>query len=139
MPAEQIVKATDDVGLLVVGSRGFDPLIPEWLGPVTTRALRHSHCNTLTIREVDVDLGRREHAISVLAADYRAAKALLDDDRAEEALALIQSAAERAPANATIQETLAIALERVGRDVEARGRREIAATIRRRITSDQSG
>ena len=138
VPAEQIVKATDDVGLLVVGSRGFDPLIPEWLGPVTTRALRHSHCNTLTIREVDVDLGRREHAISVLAADYRAAKALLDDDRAEEALALIQSAAERAPANATIQETLAIALERVGHD-EARGRREIAATIRRRITSDQSG
>ena len=138
VPAERIVDATADVGLLVVGSRGFDPLIPDWLGPVTSRALQHSRCNTLAIREVDQDLGRRERAISTLAHDYRVARELLDDDRAEEALPLIESAAERAPANATIQEAFAIALDRVGRRVEARGRHEIAAMIRERIRSDVS-
>lgn len=133
VPAEQIVDATDDAGLLVIGSRGFDPLIPEWLGPVTARALRRSRCSTLTIREVDVDLSRREHAIASIADDYRTARELLDDDRAAEALPLLESAAERAPANADIQEALAVALDRVGRQVEARGRREIAAMIRKRI------
>lgn len=133
VPAEQIVDATDDAGLLVIGSRGFDPLIPEWLGPVTARALRRSRCSTLTIREVDIDLTRREHAIASLADDYRAAWQLLDDDRATEAVALMESAAERAPANPEIQEALAVALDRVGRQVEARGRREIAAMIRKRI------
>lgn len=135
VPAERIVDAGDDAGLLVIGSRGFDPLIPEWLGPVTSRALRYSRCSTLTIREVDVDLGRREHAISSLADDYQAARQLLDDDRAVEALPLIESAAERAPGNATIQAAFAVALDRVGRHVEARGRREIAAMIRKRIGS----
>lgn len=133
VPAERIVDAADDAGLLVVGSRGFDPLIRDWLGPVTTRALRYSRCSALTLREVDVDLNEREHAISTLANDYQAAWALIEDDRAEEALPLIESAAERAPANATIQEAFAIALDRVGRNVEARGRREIAAMIRKRI------
>jgi nucleotide-binding universal stress UspA family protein len=135
VPAERIVDAADDAGLLVIGSRGFDPLIPEWLGPVTSRALRYCRCSTLTIREVDVDLSRREHAIASLADDYQAAWRLLDDDRGAEALPLIESAAERAPANAAIQEAFAVALERVGRQVEARGRREIAAMIRTRIGS----
>lgn len=132
-PAERILDAADEAGLLVIGSRGFDPLIPEWLGPVTSRALRYSRCGMLTVREVDVDLGRRELAIASLAHDYRAARELLDDDRAAEALPIIEGAAERAPANAAIQEAFAIALERVGRAVEARGRREIAAIIRARI------
>lgn len=132
-PAEEIVDASDDAGLLVVGSRGFDPLIPDWLGPVTTRALRHGHCSVLAVREVDEDLGRRERAIASLAHDYRTARRMLDLDRAAEALPLLESAASRAPANATIQEAFALALERVGRRVEARGRREIAATIRKRI------
>lgn len=135
-PAEQIVDAADDAGLLVIGSRGFDPMIPDWLGPVTARALRYSRCSMLTVREVDVDLARREHAIASLAHDYQVARRLLDvDNAAEKALPLLESAAERAPGNATIQEALAIALERVGRPVEARGRREIAAIIRKRIGS----
>lgn len=135
-PAERIVDAADDAGLLVIGSRGFDPLVPDWLGPVTSRALRASRCSVLTVREVDADLGRREHAIASLVRDYRAARELLDLDRAAEALPIIERAAERAPANAAIQETLARALERVGRAVEARGRREIAAVIRREIDAD---
>jgi len=132
-PAEEIVDATGDAGLLVVGSRGFDPLIPEWLGPVTSRALRSGQCNTLTVREVDVDLRRREHAIAGLAYEYQTAKELLDEDRAAEAFPILESIAERAPANATIQEAYARALDRLDRGVEARGRREIAAIIRRRI------
>ncbi len=133
VPAERIVDASDEAGLLVVGSRGFDPLVPEWLGPVTTRALRSSRCSVLAIREVDVDLDRREHAIGEIADAYRAARQLIEDDRAAEALPLIELAAERAPVNATIQETYAIALENVGREVEARGRHEIAEMIRNRI------
>ncbi|MGE0790858.1 MAG: universal stress protein [Sandaracinaceae bacterium] len=132
-PVVRIVDAAKDAGLLVVGSRGLDPLIPEWLGPVTARALRYSPCSTLTVREVDVDLSRRERAIASLADDYKEAWRLLDDNRAVEALPLLASAAERALANAEIQEAYAIALDRVGRSVEARGRREIAAMIRNRI------
>ncbi|MCB9592372.1 MAG: universal stress protein [Sandaracinaceae bacterium] len=134
-PAERIVDAGDEAGLLVIGSRGFDPLIPDWLGPVTSRALRYSRCSMLTVREVDLDLTRREHAIASLAHDYQAARRLLDLDGAAEALPILESAAERAPANAAIQEAFALALERVGRHVEARGRREIAAMIRTRIGS----
>jgi hypothetical protein len=137
VPAERIVDAADDAGLLVVGSRGFDPLIPDWLGPVTSRTLRYSHCSALTIREVDGDLKRRERAISSLADAHRDAWQLMDDGHAVEALPLIESAAERAPANATIQETFAVALEKVGRHVEARGRREIAKMIRKHIDSHE--
>jgi len=133
VPAERIVEASNQAGLLVVGSRGYDPLVPAWLGPVTTRALRSSRCSVLAIREVDVDLEQRERAIGDVADAYRAARELIEDDRAAEALPLIEMAAERAPVNATIQETYAIALKKVGREVEARGRHEIAEMIRSRI------
>lgn len=133
VPAERIVEASNEAGLLVVGSRGFDPLVPKWLGPVTTRALRSSRCSVLAIREVDVDLEGRQRAIGDVADAYRVARELIEDDRAAEALPLIEMAAERAPINATIQETYAIALEKVGRKVEARGRHEIAEMIRARI------
>lgn len=132
-PAERIVDAAGDAGTVVVGSRGFDPLVPEWLGPVTTRALRHGPCHLLAIREVDVDFERRSAAVGQLADAYAAAWRLIQDDQAAEALPLIESAAERAPANATIQEAYAIALEKVGRAVEARGRHEVAEMIRTRI------
>lgn len=132
-PAEEIVDASHDAGLLVVGSRGFDPLVPEWLGPVTTRALRHGASSVLAIREVDVDLERRQAAIAGLADAHDAAQRLIADDRAAEAIALIEGAAERAPTNAAIQETYAVALERVGRAVEARARHELAEMIRTRI------
>ena len=87
----------------------------------------------LAIREVDVDLEARQRAIGDVADAYRVARELIEDDRAAEALPLIEMAAERAPINATIQETYAIALEKVGRKVEARGRHEIAEMIRARI------
>ena len=132
-PADQIVDAAGGAGLLVVGSRGFDPLVPEWLGPVTTRALRHSPRNVLTVREVDIDLERRQSAVAKLADAHDAARALIADGRAADAFAMIESTAERAPINASIQETYAIVLEKVGRAVEARGRHEIAEMIRTRI------
>lgn len=132
-PAERIVDAADDAGLLVIGSRGLDPLVLEWLDPVTTRALRHSQHSVMTVREVDVDLERRESAVESLADAYHAAWQLIEDDRAAEALPLIESAAQRAPFNATIQETYAIVLEKVGREVEARARHEISQMIRIRI------
>lgn len=135
-PAECIVESAEDAGLVVVGSRGFDPLAPAWLGPVTTRTLRYSSCNALTIREVDVGLKRRENAIAKLADDYEAAWELMNEDREAEALPILESAAQRAPANATIQEAFAIVLDRMGRHVEARGRREIAEMIRKRIDAD---
>jgi nucleotide-binding universal stress UspA family protein len=133
VPAERIVDAAADAGLLVVGSRGFDVFAPEWLGPVTTRALRSSRASVLTVREVDIDLERRLRAINEIADAFRIAREFIADDRATEALPFIESAAERAPLNAAIQETYAIALERVGSDVKGRGRREIAKLIRTQI------
>ena len=132
-PAEQIVEATDDVALLVIASRGYDPVVRHWLGPVTARALRHSHCSTLTIRHLGEGHEERVRAITRLADLYQQARKLLEDDVGDSALPRLESLAEQAPTNAVIQEAFAIALERAGRSVEATSRHELAALIRERI------
>lgn len=132
-PAERIIDAADDAGMLVIGSRGFNPLVPESLDAVTARALRHSRCSILAVREVHVDLEANEAEIARLADACHATWQLIEDNRAVEALPLIESAAQRAPFNATIQEAYAIVLEKVGRDVEARSRHELSRMIRARI------
>jgi nucleotide-binding universal stress UspA family protein len=131
--AERIVDAGDEAGLLVIASCGYDPLVRDWLGPVTARALRHSVCSALMIRHVGEGHDERERAITRLADLHNRAKELLADGRREEALPLLERAAEQAPANATIQETFATALEGVGRSVEATSRHELAALIRDRL------
>jgi len=132
-PAERIIDAADDAGMLVIGSRGFNPLVPQLLDAVTTRALRHSHCSILAVREVHVDLEANEAEIARLADACRVTWQLIEDGRAAEALDFIEPAAQRAPFNATIQEAYAIVLERVGREVEARSRHELSQMIRTRI------
>ncbi len=132
-PAERIIDAADDAGMLVIGSRGFNPLVPESRYQVTTRALRHSQCSILAVREVHVDLEASEAEIARLADACRVTWQLIEDDRAAEALPFIEPAAQRAPLNATIQEAYAIVLEKVGREVEARARRELSQMIRSRI------
>jgi nucleotide-binding universal stress UspA family protein len=132
-PAERIVDAADDAGMLVIGSPGFHPLVPESLDQVTTRALRHSQCSILAVREVDVDLEASEAEIARLADACRVTWQLIEDDRAVEALPFIERAAQRAPFNATIQEAYAIVLEKVGREVEARARHELSQMIRARL------
>ncbi len=132
-PAERIVDAADDAGMLVIGSRAFAPLVPEWLDPVTTRALRHSHCSILAVREVHVDLEASEGEIARLADACRVTWQLIEDDRAVEALPFIEPAAQRAPFNATIQEAYAIVLQKVDREVEAQARHELSQMIRARI------
>jgi nucleotide-binding universal stress UspA family protein len=132
-PAERIVDAADDAGMLVIGSRGFNPLVPELLDQVTTRALRHSQCSILAVREVHVDLEASEAEIARLSDACRVTWQLIEDGRAVEALPFIEPAAQRAPLNATIQETYAIVLEKMGREVEARSRHELSQMIRTRI------
>ena len=132
-PAERILDAADEAGMLVIGSRGFNPLVPEALDVVTTRALRHSQCSILAVREVHVDLEAGEAEIARLADACRVTWQLIEDGRAAEALPLIERAAQRAPFNATIQEAYAIVLEKVGQEVEARSRHEISKMIRTRI------
>jgi hypothetical protein len=127
------VDAADDAGMLVIGSRGFNPLVPAWLDPVTTRALRHSRCSILSVREVHADLEANEAEIVRLADACRLTWQLIEDNRAAEALPYIEPAAQRAPLNATIQEAYAIVLEKVGREVEARSRHELSQMIRARI------
>jgi nucleotide-binding universal stress UspA family protein len=132
-PAERIVDAADDAGMLVIGSWGFNRLVPESLDPVTTRALRHSQCSILTVREVHVDLEANEAEITRMADACRVTWQLIEDDRASEALPLIERAAQHAPFNATIQEAYAIVLEKLGQEVEARSRHELSRMIRTRI------
>jgi nucleotide-binding universal stress UspA family protein len=132
-PAERIIDAADDAAMLVIGSRGFNPLVPESRYQVTTRALRHSQCSILAVREVHVDLEASEAEIARLADACRVTWQLIEDDRAVEALPFIERAAQRAPLNATIQEAYAIVLEKVGREVEARSRHELSQMIRTRI------
>lgn len=132
-PAERIVDAADEAGLLVVASRGYDPLVRDWLGPVSARALSHSLCSALMIRHLEAGHEERERAISRLADLHQRAKELVADGRAEEALPLLELAAEQASTNAAVQETFARALEQAGRDVEATSRHVLAALIRSRL------
>jgi nucleotide-binding universal stress UspA family protein len=132
-PAERIVDAADEAAMVVIGSRGFNPVVPKSLNPVTARALRHSKCSILSVREVHVDLEENEAEIARLANACRATWKLIEDNRAVEALPLIEPAALRAPFNATIQEAYSIVLMKVGRQVEGRSRHELAKLIRAQI------
>ena len=128
--AFQIVEASKNCGLLVIASRGFDLLKPGSLGTVTERSLRYSRCAALTIRDLDTGREQRERALIRIADLHRKAMALLAAGEADKALPLLQMAAGRAPANAVMQESLAAALDAVGREVEAESRRRLAQMIR---------
>lgn len=129
-PADRIVEASQDATLLVIASRGFDLLRPGTIGTVTERALRFSRCSALAVRDADSSRERRERSIQRIAQLHHRAKELLAQGKAQEALPLLQMAAGRAPANAAVQDSLALALDAVGRDVEAQARRQLAAMIR---------
>ena len=133
-PAEKIVDAAKQAGLMVSASRGYDPLVREWLGPVTTRSLRHSHCSTLTIRHLAEGHDERLQAITRLAEAFEHAKELIGEGLGDDAVTVLELLAEQAPTNAAIQEAYAIALESVDRDVEATSRHGLAALIRERLT-----
>lgn len=132
-PAERIVDAADDAGLLVIASRGYDPLVRDWLGPVSARALGHSLCSALMIRHLEEGHEPRVRAISRLADLHERAQELVAAGRGEDALPLLELAAEQASTNAAVQETFARALEQAGRPVEATSRHELAALIRDRL------
>ncbi len=132
-PASEIVDAAEHAGLMVVASRGYDPLVREWLGPVTARALRHSRCSILTIRHLAQGHAARMAAVARIADLYAEARALVIDGRREQALPLLESLAQQAPTNAAIQEAYAIALDHVGREVEASGRHALAELLRERL------
>ncbi|MCA9550661.1 MAG: universal stress protein [Myxococcales bacterium] len=134
-PAQRIVDAADEAGLMIIGCKGYDPLLRERLGPVTDRALRFSHCNTLTIRHLSEKHYERMQAVTRLADLHEQAKALVADGRWAEALPLLEGLAEQAPTNAEVQETYAIALERAGKNVEATSQHELARLIRARLTT----
>lgn len=129
-PADRIVEASEEAGLIVIGSRGFDMLKPGAIGTVTERALRFSRCSALTIRDSDEGRDRRERSLQRVAELTRKAAAMLEAGDPAKALPLLQMAASRAPANAAVQESLARALDGVGRTEEADGRRKLAQMIR---------
>jgi nucleotide-binding universal stress UspA family protein len=127
---ERILEASEDAWLLVLASRSFEELLPGALGRVTERALRFSRCSALAVRDADPSRDERERAIQRLADLKRRADAHLRDGEPEKALPLLQIAVAGSPANATLQEALAEALEAVGRADEAAGRRHLASVIR---------
>ncbi|MFO0633642.1 MAG: universal stress protein [Nannocystaceae bacterium] len=132
-PAERILAAADDAGLLVIASRGYDPLVREWLGPVSARVLGHSLCSALMIRHLEEGHEARVRAIARVADLHDRARELVADGRGADAVPLLERAAELASTNAAIQETYARALEQAGRPVDASSRRELAALIREQL------
>ncbi len=132
-PAERIVDAAEDAGLVVIASRGYDPLVRDWLGPVSARVLGHSRCSVLMIRHLEEGHEPRVRAISRLADVHERARELVDAGRGVEALPLLERVAEQASTNAAVQETYARALEQAGRAVEATSRHELATLIRERL------
>lgn len=129
-PGERLVEASDDAWLMVVASRSFETLLPTAIGGVAERALRLSRCSALTLRQSEVAAERREEAIRKLAELKRQAEEHLAQGEPERALPLLQLAVARAAVNPVLQERLADALEGVGREDEAYGRRNLAKLIR---------
>jgi nucleotide-binding universal stress UspA family protein len=129
-PAERIVEASEEAWLLVIASRGFVELIPGTLGGVTERALRFSRCSALTVRDADPGRDEREKTVRRLADLKTRAEKHLRNGEPEKALPLLQIAVAGSPANAALQDALAEALEAVGREDEAAGRRHLAKVIR---------
>ncbi|HWB81926.1 MAG TPA: universal stress protein [Nannocystaceae bacterium] len=132
-PAQRIVDAADDAGLLVIASRGYDPLVRAWLGPVSARVLGHSICSALMIRHLEAGHEGRVRAITRLADLQSRAQQLVADGRGQAAVTLLARAAEQASTNAAVQELYARALEQAGHAVEATSRRELAALIREQL------
>ena len=53
LPADEIIKASQDADLVVLGSRGTGGFGRLMLGSVTSQVAHHAHCPVLIVRAVD--------------------------------------------------------------------------------------
>ena len=53
LPADELIKASQDADLLVLGSRGAGGFGRLMLGSVTSQVAHHAHCPVLIVRAVD--------------------------------------------------------------------------------------
>ena len=130
-PAKRIVEASEDAWLMVMASRGFSQLRATALGGVTERSIRMSRCSLFTVRDEKDAPDQHEQGLHVLATLVGDADERMAGGSPARALALLELASVRAPANAMIQEKMADALDALGRDHEAEARRKLADVIRR--------
>ncbi len=129
-PAQRIVEASEDAWLLVVASRSFADLRHGTIGEVAERALRYSRCNALAVRDDDPARDRRETEVRELAELKARAEAHLAAGETNVAVSLLRFVADHAPANASVHEALAHALDVAGERDEAARRRALANVIR---------
>jgi nucleotide-binding universal stress UspA family protein len=129
-PAERIVEASENAALIVLGSRGFERFIPASVATLAEHAFRFARTSALCINDREVVDEAREADLRQVAELKRRAEHLLREGQAMRALALLQEAAGKAPADAAIQESFAAALNAVGRTEEAGARLGLARAIR---------
>jgi nucleotide-binding universal stress UspA family protein len=129
-PAELIVEEAERGWLLVIGSRGFNDLVPGAVGRVTERALRFSRVSALAVRDSDPGRDEREGRLRELGGYKQLAEKRIADGEHARALPLLQVLATYAPADASIQERIADVMEALGRADDAERHRGLARLIR---------
>ncbi len=129
-PAQRVVEESENAWMIVVASRSFAELTHGTIGELTERALRYSRCNALAVRDDNPAREQREAQVRELADLKRTAEQHLADGQAEHAVALLRFVAERAPANASVRDSLAKALDAAGKREEAARQRALAGVIR---------
>lgn len=58
-PATELVAASRDASLLIVGTRGHGEFVQLLLGSVSLECITHAHCPVLTVRRPAVDSAKR--------------------------------------------------------------------------------
>jgi nucleotide-binding universal stress UspA family protein len=132
-PADQVLDDVHDAHLLVVGSRGFEMLLPGTVGGVTEKMVRGAWCSVVTVRDRDPDAVARERHITHVAELKTRAGRAVGDERYDDAEWLLREAIDEAPANAALHEALADVLDATGQTNDAEQRRKLAGFIRRSL------
>jgi nucleotide-binding universal stress UspA family protein len=132
-PVSQVLDGSHDAHLLVIGSSGFDMLLPGTFGGTAEKILRGSWASVVAVRDSDPDRAQRESRIRHVAALKREAQEAMQADNPGRAELLLRSALDDADGNPALHEALAESLKAQGRDAEAADHRHVAAEIRRSI------
>lgn len=105
-PVAQILAASHEAHLIVVGGSSFDRLRPGTFGGLTERVVRGAWCSVLTVHDWDPDREERERRLRHVAELKIQAQSLLADGRPVLAERFLRAAIADAPLNAALFDLL---------------------------------
>lgn len=129
-PVAQILDAASDAHLVVIGSGGFDYLLPGTFGSTTEKVLRGAWSSVLAVRDADPDKDARERHLRHVASLRRDAEARVESGDFEGAVVRARAALNEAPGHAGLYDLLGRALAGAGRSDDAATMKKLAQMVR---------